>query len=270
MKRLTENQMLIPCASRDIQNKHHNKRHLGLEKFTDGWFGNILLTGPAEENMESWQMVGLSSTYIIDLLFSKSTFNSCEGHFHGWLRTIWCMQLTLATIHFKFGIATVEACYTLSGDGLKRLTPSLSSTEKKKVKAQLGLVFGLENVPAWESSGSPGFAPLSLWMLSPQCIHEHLCPMEASGVGVIYCPWSLLPASVNQQSTNAIVSLYFPTSGTTRLSFSQPKVALILDDFETVIKYCNPVFCSEVILFCHNFKDKVTFSLCFKNTFLKS
>lgn len=142
MKRLTENQMLIPCASRDIQNKHHNKRHLGLEKFTDGWFGNILLTGPAEENMESWQMVGLSSTYIIDLLFSKSTFNSCEGHFHGWLRTIWCMQLTLATIHFKFGIATVEACCTLSGDGLKRLTPSLSSTEKKKSKHSWGWCLG--------------------------------------------------------------------------------------------------------------------------------
>lgn len=32
-ERLTENQMLSPCASRDIQNKHHNKRHLGPEEF---------------------------------------------------------------------------------------------------------------------------------------------------------------------------------------------------------------------------------------------
>lgn len=226
MKRLTENHMLILCASRDIQNKYPNKRHLGLVEFTDGPFGSILFTGTVGANMESWQMDGLRSTYIIDLLFGKPTFNSQEGHSYGWLRTMWCMQLTLAIFHFKFGVA-VDVWCTLSGDGLKRLHPYL--VLKKTVAAQLGVVFSRR---VFQPESPVGAQYLHHWAcnyIDQWSFPWAPCPVEASGVGVTYCPCSLLPALVNQQST--FVALRFPTSRTTGLNFSQPKVAWILDDF---------------------------------------
>lgn len=79
-KDLTENQMLSPCASWDIQ-KNITTKDTWVQRNSDGWFGSVLFAGIAEANTENWQMVGLRSTYIVDLLFNKSAFSSREGHF---------------------------------------------------------------------------------------------------------------------------------------------------------------------------------------------
>lgn len=132
-----------------------------VQRNSDGWFGSVLFAGIAEANTENWQMVGLRSTYIVDLLFSKSAFSSREGHFRSWLRTKWRVCSIGKYLLFIWGSSCLaDAWCTLSGDGLKRR--HLSLVLKKFSKHIWALMFGHKNVLIWVPRGSPLSALLSL------------------------------------------------------------------------------------------------------------
>lgn len=150
------------------------------------------VSGRAEANMENWQMVGLRSTYIVDLLFNKSAFSLCEGRFRSWLRTKWRASSTGKYSLFIWGSnCLADAWCTLSRDGLKRRP--LYLVLKKFSKHIWALMFGRKNIPIW--------APCQhCWACdydsrqSPQSFHKFPCPVEDSGLGVTYCPRSQLHA----------------------------------------------------------------------------